>query len=156
MKKTFYEKRGRRYVPVHEYDSDLTASFGKGAHVVVCKPGQTIYKYNVDADCVPLIAAGIHAREALLDALVHASELKPARAPITPEQAAAWKALADSFGDELATLQGPSLVEVADAGVSSLISEAERMLTNPAVRQAYEHFLFMVKLTQESEHEPRD
>ena len=35
MKKVYYIKEGRRYVPVAEYDQDLMDSFPKGTHIVV-------------------------------------------------------------------------------------------------------------------------
>jgi hypothetical protein len=39
MKETFYRKRGRRYVPVNEYDQELLDSFPQGTHLVMCYPG---------------------------------------------------------------------------------------------------------------------
>ena len=38
MKKIYYEKIGRRYVPVSEYDSEYLDSFSKGTHIVMCYP----------------------------------------------------------------------------------------------------------------------
>ena len=76
MKKTFYEKIGRKYVPVKEYDSELMGSFPKGTHLVVCNPGSTSYKYNVDPDYASLIAASYAARDVLANGLVKASEMR--------------------------------------------------------------------------------
>ena len=39
MKKIYYEKRGRRYVPVAENDYDMFDAFPKGSHLVMCYPG---------------------------------------------------------------------------------------------------------------------
>ena len=39
MKKTFYEKVGRRYVPVAEYDSELANATRKGTNLVVTYDG---------------------------------------------------------------------------------------------------------------------
>ena len=36
MKKIYYEKVGRRYKPVAEYDPDYLDSFPKGSHLVMC------------------------------------------------------------------------------------------------------------------------
>lgn len=41
-------KDGRRYVPVSEYDSDIMEGYPEGAHLIVCHPGSTIRRYNVD------------------------------------------------------------------------------------------------------------
>ena len=39
MKKIFYEKQGRKYVPVSEYDNDFLDSFTQGTHLVMSYPG---------------------------------------------------------------------------------------------------------------------
>ena len=39
VKKVYYEKIGRRYRPVAEYDSDLLDSFPKGSHLICVYPG---------------------------------------------------------------------------------------------------------------------
>ena len=151
MKETFYRKVGRKYVPVKEYDDELLNSFSKGVHLVVCQPGSTIYSHNIDPDFAPMIAAGIYARDAISRAIAEASNFRPARQPITPEQRTAWQNFADSLGDSLGTINGPSAHNVAQAGVDAMIVEADRLMKNESVRKAYEHFLLMVKLVQENE-----
>ena len=37
---TFYIKRGRRYVPVREYDAMLQNALPHGSYVTVVKPGE--------------------------------------------------------------------------------------------------------------------
>jgi len=150
MKKVYYEKVGRRYVPVSIEDATVN-SFRKGSHLVVSVPkNYTMYRYNVDPAFAPLIAAGCYARPAIEDALHKASEKRPTRKPITPEQLAAWQKLAEAFGDDLATLQCPSIHDIAQAGVDELQRQAEDLLKNPTVRRAYEHFLVVAKLAMES------
>ena len=58
MKKIYYEKVGRRYVPVSEYDNDFLDSFTKGNHLVMSYPGGTSRRYNVDPNYAAMIAAG--------------------------------------------------------------------------------------------------
>jgi hypothetical protein len=58
MKKIYYEKKGHRYVPVSEYDSEYLDSFSKGTHLVMCYPGGQSRRYNVDPDYAAMIAAG--------------------------------------------------------------------------------------------------
>jgi len=150
MKKVYYEKVGRRYVPVSIEDATVN-SFREGSHLVVSVPkNYTMYRYNVDPAFAPLIAAGCYARPAIEDALHKASEKRPTRKPITPEQLAAWQKLAEAFGDDLATLQCPSIHDIAQAGVDELQRQAEDLLKNPTVRRAYEHFLVVAKLAMES------
>jgi hypothetical protein len=148
MKKTFYEKVGKTYKPVAEYDSDWIDSFPKGNHLVCVYPGGTSRKFNIDPATAPLIAAGTVSKDAMIEALRTASEMRPQRTPITPGQQRAWKKLAKEFGDDICALQYNSLHDVADAGVKALIAEAEKKLANPAVRAAYEQFLMVYKLSE--------
>jgi hypothetical protein len=150
-KKTFYEKVGRRYVPVYEYDQTLMDAMPKGTHIIMCYPGGQSTRYNIDPAYAPMIAAGRYAEDAICKALNNASEMRPARTPITPAQQRAWKKLAKEFGDELCTLHGASIHDIAAAGVKAMQVEADKLLTNPAVKKAYERFLLTVALTKEAE-----
>ena len=149
MKKIYYEKIGRKYVPVAEYDSDLTDSFGKGSHLVICYPGGQSRRYNIDPAYAPMIAAARVAEDVMIQAMSKASELKPQKTPITPAQQRAWKKLAKEFGDELCTLNGASAYDITQAGLKALEKEADKLLTNPAVKKAYDHFLLVAELTKD-------
>lgn len=148
-KKIFYEKVGRRYKPVSEYDSDLMDSYPKGAHLVVCYPGGTSRKFNIDPNYAALMAASRVMEDALSSAVVRASEMRPSKPLVTEEQRQAWDNLAKSFGDDRYYVEIPSAREVAEAGVKALQEEAMMLLSNDAVRKAYEHFELMCKLTKE-------
>lgn len=148
MKKTYYEKVGRRYKPVAEYDSDYLDSFPKGNHLVMCYPGGTSRRFNIDPNHAAMIAAGRVAEGAMCDAMRKASELRPARTPITPEQQAAWKNLSLEFGEELSTLHGSSLNDIAQAGIKAMMEEADKLMQNPSVRDAYDAFLVTCALTK--------
>jgi hypothetical protein len=149
MKKIYYEKIGRRYVPVAEYDNDLLDSFTKGNHLVMCYPGGTSRRFNIDPAYAPMIAAGRVAEDAVCRAISKASEMRPQRTPITPGQKKAWEKLAKELGDELATLNGLCIRDCAEAGVKAMTEEAEKLMTNESVRKAYEHFQLMCELTKE-------
>lgn len=149
VKKIYYEKVGRKYVPVREYDSDFADSFGKGSHVVMCYPGGLSRRYNIDPDYAALIAAGRVAEDAMIQAMHKASELKPNKTPITPGQQQAWKKLAREFGDELCTLNAASSWDIAQAGLKALEHEAAELMTNPSVKAAYDQFLFVCALTKQ-------
>jgi hypothetical protein len=149
MKKIYYEKVGRKYVPVAEYDGDLVDSFPKGNHLVMCYPGGQSRRFNIDPNYAAMIAASRVAEEAIIRAMHKASELKPVRTPITEGQRKAWKKLAKEFGDELCTLNGASSHDIAEAGVKAMMAEADQLMTNPAVKKAYEHFLLVAELTKD-------
>ena len=148
MKKVYYEKIGRRYVPVAEYDNDVLDSFPKGTHWVMCYPGGTSRRFNVEPNYAALIAAGRVAEDAMSHAINKASELRPKQTPITEGQRKAWKKLAKEFGDELATLHINSARDIAEAGLKAMQEEADKLMTNPAVRLAYEQFLLVCELTK--------
>ena len=149
MKKIYYEKRGRRYIPVSEYDNDLMDSFSKGTHLVMVYPGGASRRYNIDPNYAAMMAASRVAEEAMIRAMHKASEMRPVRTPITPAQQKAWKKLAKEFGDELCTLNGASSHDIAEAGVKAMMAEADQLMTNPAVKKAYEHFLLVAELTKD-------
>lgn len=148
MKKIYYEKVGRKYVPVAEYDNDLLDAFTKGTHLVQVYPGGASRRYNIDPAYAPMIAAGRVAEDAICRAINKASELRPKQTPITPKQKKAWEALAKTFGDELCTLHGLSVHDCAEAGIKAMQEEADKLMQHASVRQAYEQFLVVCQLTQ--------
>jgi hypothetical protein len=153
MKKIYYEKVGRKYVPVSEYDNDFLDSFTKGTHLVMSYPGGKSTRYNIDPAYAPMIAASRVAEDAVCKAISKASELRPRQTPTTEGQRKAWKKLAKEFGDELCTLHGLSVRDCAEAGVKAMMEEADKLLVNPTVRKAYEKFLFVAELTKEHKRE---
>jgi hypothetical protein len=151
MKKIYYEKIGRRYVPVAEYDNDFLDSFTKGTHLVMSYPGGTSRRFNINPAYAPMIAAGRVAEDAICKAISKASELRPKQTPITVGQKKAWEKLAKEFGDELCTLHGLSVHDCAEAGVKAMQDEAEKLLKHDSVRRAYEQFLIVCELTKEQD-----
>jgi hypothetical protein len=150
MKKIYYEKVGRKYVPVAEYDNDFLDSFPKGNHLVMSYPGGLSRRFNIDPNYAAMIAAGRVAEDAICKAISKASELRPQKTPITVGQKRAWEKLAKEFGDDLCTLYGLSVHDCAEAGVKAMMEEAEKLLTNPTVRIAYEQFLIVAELSKEN------
>lgn len=149
-RKIYYEKIGRRYVPVAEYDSDLSHSYPRGTHLVICNPGVTHKKYNIDPNYAALVAAAQVAEDAMVEHLCNASEIRPSRRPLTQEESDAWNNLIAVWGDEARALQHPAVREVISAGTKALVMEADKLLQNPTVRKAYEKFLMVAALTKEN------
>jgi hypothetical protein len=88
------------------------------------------------------------AEDAICRAISKASELRPQRTPLTPQQKKAWEALAEAFGDELTTLSGLSVYDCAEAGVQAMIAEADKLMEHDSVRRAYDHFLLVCELSK--------
>ena len=152
MTKTiFYKKQGRRYVPVSEYDNEYLDSFPKGNHLVMCYPGGTSRRYNINPAYAPMIAAGRVAEDAISKHIMDVSSLRVPEKhhPLTPEQQAAWEHLAKTFGQERFALEWCSYREAAEAGVKAMMAEAEKLLENESVRKAWDHFMLVCELTKE-------
>ena len=150
MKKIYYEKKGRRYVPVAEYDNDYMDSFPKGNHLVMSYPGGTSRRFNINPNHAAMIAAGRVAEDAISKAVVKASEMRPHRTPITEEQKQAWDNLTKCFGAERYYIELPSAREIAEQGVKAMMEEADKLMSNPSVQKEYEHFMLVCELTKEN------
>jgi len=154
MKKVFYEKVGSRYKPVYEYDQTLMDAFPKGTHVVICYPGGQSTRYNVDPNYAAMIAAGTYAEDAMAKALLKAGELRMQRPDrerkLTPGQKQAWDNLVKEFGDTAKQLEWPSAREACEEAVKAMQVEADKLITHPAVRQAYDDFMLVCKLTMDN------
>ena len=152
MKKIFYEKRGRRYVPVAEYDNDWMDSFPEGAHLFVCRPGTVSRRYRIDPALAPMIAAGLYAEDAIVNAIHDAQKLRPdSKVALTPQQLALMEELTDSMNQSDLVWLRPSSRDAAEAAVRAMQEEAERRMSHPAVRAAYEQFLTVARLCEETE-----
>lgn len=145
----FYIKKGRRYIPHSTYSSEFCDSFPKGTHLVQSYPGGSLRRFNIDPAYAPMIAAGRVAEDTISKALMKASDLRPKRAPMTPGQIAAWDNLVKEFGEEARCLEWPSAREVCEEAVKAMTVEADKLLTDPIVRKAYERFLFVCELTKD-------
>lgn len=151
MKKIYYEKRGRRYVPVAEYDNDWMDSFPKGNHLIMCYPGGTSRRFRIDPAYAPMIAAGRVAEDAISSAVMRATELQPKRKAMTQAEMDAWNHLIDVWGEEARSLTRPCARDIAEAGLKAMMAEADKLLTHPSVRKAYDHFLLMCELVKEND-----
>ena len=81
-----YQKHGRRYKQVGQYlEFDC---FSNGAHLLVVNKGSTSYLHNVEPDKAGVLAAMKIAKDAMVQAFMEASDLRPANQPvkITEEQ----------------------------------------------------------------------
>jgi hypothetical protein len=149
MKKIYYEKVGRRYVPVAEYDNDLLDSFPKGTHLVMCYPGGSSRRFNIDPNYAAMIAAGRVAEDAICTSMIKADEIQPPRKAMTEAERDAWNDLIAVWGDEARSLRRPAIRDVAEAGVNAMMTEAEKLMKHESVRRAFEQFLLVCELTRE-------
>lgn len=148
MKKLYYEKKGRRYYPVSEYDQELLDSFSKGAHLVMVYPGGSSRHYNIDPNYAAMIAAGRTATDTICSELVKASEARPTRKALTEAERQAWNNLIDVWGDEARSLTRPCARDIAEAGVKAMMDEADKLLSDPVIKKAFDKFIMLCELTK--------
>ncbi len=152
MKKIYYEKVGRKYVPVSEYDSDLLDSFSKGTHLVMSYPGGRSTAFNIDPNYAALIAAGRVAQEPMHRAINDAAKMKNDQwnnVVLTNEQHAAWEHFVEVMGERGRYVFYNSVHDIAEAGLNALQEEADKLMQHESVRNAYQQFLLLCKLTKE-------
>ena len=152
---TYYQKIGRRYRPVYEYDQKLMDALPKGTHLVQVYSGGKSTRCNINPAYAPMIAAGRVAEDKISEVIRKATDMRPAskETKLTEEQIRCWKELSKAFGEDNHALQWPSAREACEEAVKAMSVEAEKLLTVPAVRKAYEHFLFVAELTKEHKNE---
>jgi hypothetical protein len=156
-KEVYYKKVGRKYVAVSEYDSDLCSAFPRGKHLIISMdPGITSYHYNIDPAFAPVLAAAKYGEDTLSKSIMKASEIRRREREgrkLTEEQRKAWEHLVDVFGDEAKQLEWPSARGAAEEVMQKLAEEADKMLKIPAVRNAFEQFMLVYKLTKDDEND---
>lgn len=148
MKEVFYKKVGRKYVAVSEYDDKLSHSIPYGDFLLsVYKNGAS--RQRIVPAFAPMIAAGRYSKDSVTKAIRDASDMRPRNTPVTVGQQAAWKKLSKEFGDDLHCLTWPAAQGVADEAVKAMQTEADKLLSVPAVRNAYDQFMLVYQLTKE-------
>lgn len=150
MKTGIYKKVGRRYIEIGEFDPEYLDHVPNGVTMTVKRPGCQSTRYNVDPDIVPLLAAAVYCEDQISNAIYRASELRPHNRAITPEQREAFdRFLATMPEDDHSRfmLTHGSCREAAEAGSRALVAEAKELLTNESIKQAYEHFMLLCKLS---------
>jgi hypothetical protein len=154
MKKIYYEKRGRRYVPVAEYDNDLLDSFPKGNHLVMSYPGGASRRFNIDPAYAPMIAAGRVAEDAISNKIREATDLRPMNREIDEQTQKRWQEVIKVLPDDMRFMfSHGSARDAAEAGVKAMQLEADKLMKHEGVRKAYEHFMLMCELTKEKQND---
>lgn len=154
-----YKKVGRKYV-----DAGLSSEYDHywpyGSHLVVATKGSQLTHYNIEPAIAPLVAASKHSKDAMTKALHDKLyDVTPNKKPETPEQLEALRKLKVAWrnyekvmrSNAEISLYRASINDVAEAGAKALELEAQKMLSNPSVKDAYDKFLLVYKLTKENE-----
>jgi hypothetical protein len=152
MRQLFYKKVGRRYVPVSEYDSELLDAFPKGNHLVMSYPGGASRRFNIDPALAPMIAAGRYAEDAISNKIREATDLRPMNREIDEETQKRWQEVIKVLPDDMRFMFSHGCArDAAEAGVNAMMAEADKLLAHPAARKAYDNFILVCKLVQDTE-----
>jgi hypothetical protein len=152
MRQLFYKKVGRKYVPVSEYDSELLDAFPKGNHLVMSYPGGASRRFNIDPALAPMIAAGRFAEDAISNKIREATDLRPMNREIDEETQKRWQEVIKVLPDDMRFMFSHGCArDAAEAGVNAMMAEADKLLAHPAARKAYDNFILVCKLVQETE-----
>ena len=116
---TLYKKVGRRYRPVAEHEE--WDSYPEGTHIVVCSPGSTLRRFNVDPDRAGLLAAAEPLRDQIRTLVMDLHKMRPTRRPVTMQQAAAWRRFQKAMGNDAYAVEYASVGEIADAVVDLIV-----------------------------------
>ena len=119
---TLHKKVGRRYKPVAEREE--WDSYPEGAPLVVCSPGSTMRRFNIDPERADLLAAAELLRDQIRALVVELHRMRPTRKLITQKQADAWHAFERAMGNDAYAVEYASVGEIADAVVDLIVTEA--------------------------------
>jgi hypothetical protein len=101
-----------------------------------------------------MIAAGRYAEEAITRKIQEATELRPVNREIDEETQRKWKRFIATVPEDFRYMfTHGSARDAADAGVEAMMSEADRLMQNEAVRKSYEHFMLMCKMVKNNEYQ---
>jgi len=150
-KEIFYRRVGRRYEPVSAYDSAHMDSLPQGCHLVIIDKGWHSRRHNINPNRAALAAAAVCMEGRLARIIQQATEIRPEKEPLTDEQRLAWKRLAESFDQDNIMLAWPSARQAAEEILAELMADAERLMANPMVKQAYDEFVATCRLTVDSD-----
>ena len=146
----YYVKKGRRYVPVSQYDDKLRDSLPYGSHLIVVKPGSRSVLCNIDPAFAPMIAAGRHARDAISSEILKASEARPHNKQLSKRGVELWEEL-KKVENDMFYVEYPSAYDITEQGLKAMQIEADKMLQNEKVKRAYDHFMTIWKLTKDEQ-----
>lgn len=144
----YYKKVGRKYVPVAQYDDQFMNGFSYGHHLVSCAPSRTSKMMNIDPNYAAVIAATYVSEDEIHAFISEKRKITPTKQPLTQEQVSAWKKFNETMGNDV-YITYPSNAEIVYAARRAIESEAMKLLQNPAVKKAWEHFQLVAKLVHD-------
>jgi hypothetical protein len=119
--KRVYRKVGKKFVPVNDpyaYDG-----LREGFWLIKIEKGCTSIRQQIYPDKAPLTAAARLIEDKLVDIIRKASEARPAKIPLTPEEKKDWDKFIAKHGESFNTLCYPSIQENAEKIIMAIVDE---------------------------------
>jgi hypothetical protein len=149
-RETYYIKRGRKYIPISEYDDDLHDSIRHGTHVVINHLGTRMFVYDIEPDNAAMVAATKIFKEYLVKCLHHASEARPKTGngvAFTESQQKAYDNLKRELGEHTYYFEFSSLHDIAEKAINDFVEHyGKKYEEYPFVKKAYDDLLMKCKM----------
>ena len=119
--KRVYRKVGKKFVPVNDpyaYDG-----LREGFWLIKIDKGCTSIRQQIYPDKAPLTAAARLIEDKLVNIIRKASEARPAKIPLTPEEKKDWDKFIAKHGESFNTLCYPSIQENAEKIIMAIVDE---------------------------------
>ena len=116
-----YRKVGKKYVPVNDpyaYDG-----LREGFWLIHIKDGCTSIRQQIYPDKAPLTAAARQIEDKLIGIIRKASEARPTKIPLTPEEKKDWDKFFAKHGGSFSSLAYPSFQENAEKIIMAILDE---------------------------------
>lgn len=119
--KRVYRKVGKKFVPVNDpyaYDG-----LREGFWLIKIEKGCTSIRQQIYPDKAPLTAAARLIEDKLVEIIRKASEARPTKVPLTPEEKKDWDKFIAKHGESFNTLCYPSIQENAEKIIMAIVDE---------------------------------
>jgi hypothetical protein len=116
-----YRKVGKKFVPVN--DPYAYTGLHNGFWLVHVKEGCTSIRQQIYPEKAPLTAAARLVEDKLVDIIRKASEARPQKNPLTPEEKKDWDKFIAKHGNSFNTLCYPSFQENAEKIIMAIVDE---------------------------------
>jgi hypothetical protein len=149
----FYRKdEYGNYYPVTRYDPALLNSLPFGEHLVISVDSGRIFKYKIDADYAPVIAAAELLRSEIRTHLIETGAqlrmIDMADAPGSLLEK--YHSFREEYIKFNSRLYGPSVQEIVDEAIADVIKRAYELHNTPAGKEAFKQYQIVCKLAGEN------
>ena len=114
-----YRKAGKKFIPVNDpYSYD---GLREGFWLIKIEKGCTSIRQQIFPEKAALTAAARLIEDKLVDIIRKASEARPAKIALTPEEKKDWDKFIAKHGDSFSTLAYPSIQENAEKIIMAIV-----------------------------------